>query len=217
VSSDRFLIMINRLQNFQHSIDHGPPKHRNDSLASRRSYTADPVLTRSRTTCALPHGAHGIVVCGLDRVASIIGVRQQRQQEVNSFELSAAVDAQAAEISALRGMVSTMMGADSPVTATVQAIATDMTARTMGLMSTATSNDERLGAVAGSLASLTSEVDAQLDAAAASTAAAQAAMTATLTATTQSSEDEAPHRSRFRLSCHLSSLTMQWMPVAIPG
>jgi len=150
-------------------------------------------------------------------VASIIGVRQQRQQEVNSFELSAAVDAQAAEISALRGMVSTMMGADSPVTATVQAIATDMTARTMGLMSTATSNDERLGAVAGSLASLTSEVDAQLDAAAASTAAAQAAMTATLTATTQSSEDEAPHRSRFRLSCHLSSLTMQWMPVAIPG
>ena len=133
--------MINRLQNFQHSIDHGPPKHSNDSLASRRNgpmpltpnNRRTTVLTRSRTTCTLPHGAHGIVVC--PRMASITGVRQQRQQEVNSFELSAAVDAQAAEISALRGMVSTMMGADSPVTATVQAIATDMTARTMGLMS----------------------------------------------------------------------------------
>ena len=88
-------------------------------------------------------------------------------------------------------MVSTLMGADSPVTATVQAIATDMTARTMGLMSTASANNVRLEAIADSLGSLTSEVDDQLDAAAAANTAAQAAMAATLNVTAQSSEDEA--------------------------
>merc|ERR1719183_1361644 len=72
------------------------------------------------------------------------GLRQQRQQEINSFDLSTAVDVQANEISALRGMVSTLMGANSPVTATVQAIATDMTQRTMNLMSATTASDARL-------------------------------------------------------------------------
>ena len=117
-------------------------------------------------------------------------MRQQRQQSVNSFDLSTAVDARANEISELRGLVNTLMGADSPVTATVQAIATDMTQRTMNLMSAATSNDERLDAVTGSLGSLTSEVGSQLNAAAAANAAAQAAMAATLSATGQSSEDD---------------------------
>lgn len=119
-------------------------------------------------------------------------MRQQRQQSVNSFDLSTAVEAQANEISALRGMVSTLMGADSPVTATVQAIATDMTQRTMNLMSAATANDQRLDGVTGSLDSLTSSVGGQLAAAAATNAAAQAEMAATLTATAQSSEDETP-------------------------
>ena len=122
-------------------------------------------------------------------------MRQQRQQEVNSFDLSAAIDAlsqaQAADNSALRAQLSTLMGADSPVTATVQAIATDMTTRTMGLMSTASANNVRLEAIADSLGSLTSEVDDQLDAAAAANTAAQAAMAATLNVTAQSSEDEA--------------------------
>ena len=134
-------------------------------------------------------------------------MRQQRQQSVNSFDLSTAVEAQANEISALRGMVSTLMGADSPVTATVQAIATDMTQRTMNLMSAATANDERLDGVTGSLDSLTSSVGGQLAAAAATNAAAQAEMAATLTATAQSSEDETPplyycyQRTRLEAAC----------------
>ena len=148
------------------------------------------------------------------------GVRQQRQQEVNSFDLSAAIDAlshaqattnavHAAENSALRAQLSTLMGADSPVTATVQAIATDMTARTMGLMSTASANDVRLEAIAGSLGSLTATVDSQLDAAAAANTAAQATVTATLTATAQSSEYAPP-----RPSAPLISLVVvcRWMP-----
>ena len=123
----------------------------------------------------------------------ITGLRQQRQQEVNSFDLSAAIDApshaqatanavHAAENSALR----------LQLTVQAQAIATDMTARTMGLMSTASANNVRLETIADSLGSLTSEVDGQLDAAAAANTAAQAAMTATLSTTAQSSEDEAP-------------------------
>ena len=101
-------------------------------------------------------------------------------------------------------MVSTLMGADSPVIATVQAIATDMTARTMGLMSTASGNDVRLEAIAASLGSLTSEVDDQLDAAAAANTAAQATMASTLNATAQSSEVDSPPTPDLRsaFSCH---------------
>ena len=145
-------------------------------------------------------------------------MRQQRQQEVNSFDLSAAIDAlshaqaadnavmnavHAADNSALRAQLSTLMGADSPVTATVQAIAADMTARTMGLMSTASANNVRLEAIADSLGSLTSEVDGQLDAAAAANTAAQAAMAATLDTTAQSSEDDPPLSLNFRSALRL--------------
>ena len=132
-----------------------------------------------------------------------------RQQAVNSFELSFAVDAQAdviiaqaADISALREMVSTMMGPASPITAAVQVIAADMTDRTMGLMSTASENAANLATVTSNLNGLTNSVDEQLAAAmaaqndartemTAAAAAAQVEMAATLSTTAASSEPRA--------------------------
>ena len=112
-------------------------------------------------------------------------MRQVRQQEVNSFELSAAVNAQAAvitaqaaDISALREVISTMMGPSSPVTVAVQAVAADMTARTMGLMSTASENAANLATVSGNLDGLTNSVAGQLSSAMAAQNAARTEMTA---------------------------------------
>jgi len=83
-------------------------------------------------------------------------------------------------------MMSTMMGPNSPITATVNAVNADMTSRTMGLMSAATANEAQLSTVTDSLNSLTASVDVQLAAAQASQNAAQAAMTATLTTSANS-------------------------------
>ena len=72
-------------------------------------------------------------------------------------------------------MMSAMMGReDSAITATVQAIASDMTARTMGLMSSATANTVMLDAVTNNLNGLTASVGNQLAAAAATQNAAAA-------------------------------------------
>lgn len=124
------------------------------------------------------------------------GVNQVRRQEVNSFDVSLAVStlstAQASDMSAIREMISTMMGPNSPVTATVTAVAADMTARTMGLMSSATANMGQVQAVTDSLNELTASVDDQFTAAAAAQNAAQNAMTATLTTAANSSEQPVP-------------------------
>ena len=63
---------------------------------------------------------------------------------------------------------------DAAVTATVQAVAMDMTARTMGLMSSATANTAMLDAVTNNLNGLTASVSDQLAAAAATQNAAAA-------------------------------------------
>jgi len=122
---------------------------------------------------------------GTIEARSLNGVNQVRRQEVNSFDVSLAVStlstAQASDMSAIREMISTMMGPNSPVTATVTAVAADMTARTMGLMSSATANMGQVQAVTDSLNELTASVDDQFTAAAAAQNAAQNAMTATLT------------------------------------
>ena len=124
------------------------------------------------------------------------GVNQVRRQEVNSFDVSQAVStlstAQAADMSAIREMMSTMMGPQSPITATVNAVAADMTSRTMGLMSAATANEAQLRTVTDNLNGLTASVDVQLAAAQESQNAAQAAMTVTLTTSANSSEQPVP-------------------------
>ena len=116
------------------------------------------------------------------------GLRQVRQQEINSFEVSQLVESQAGEISTLREMMSTMMGPQSPITAAVQVIAADMTDRTMGLMSTASENAVNLATVTSNLNGLTSSVDVQLAAATTAAQAAAASQAATLAATVNSME-----------------------------
>jgi len=82
-------------------------------------------------------------------------------------------------MSAIREMMNAMMGReDSAITATVQAVASDMTARTMGLMSSATANTANLVYVTDSLNGLTASVGGQLSAAASAQASARAEMTA---------------------------------------
>ena len=105
----------------------------------------------------------------------------------------------------LSQLISTTMGReDSAITATVQAIAMDMTARTMGLMSSATANAANLATVTDNLNGLTESVGGQLSAAAsaqasaraemtAAAATAQAEMTATLAAAANTSEQPVPH------------------------
>lgn len=135
------------------------------------------------------------------------GVNQVRRQEVNSFDVSQAVStlstAQAADMSAIREMMSTMMGPQSPITATVNAVAADMTSRTMGLMSAATANEAQLRTVTDNLNGLTASVDVQLAAAQESQNAAQAAMTVTLTTSANSSEQPVPRPSpvMYRWTC----------------
>lgn len=84
-----------------------------------------------------------------------------RRQSVTAFGLSAAVEAQAAEISELRGLVSTLMGANSPLAITTQAIANQMQSQNTELVSTATANQVRVSSMEAALSAAQSNMALQ--------------------------------------------------------
>jgi len=96
------------------------------------------------------------------------GVTVTRRQQISVFDLSNAVTELRAENSNLRVQMTALGGDNSPLALGVQAIANDMQARTIDLVTTAATNTNRLNsletAVSATVATMTTTMDSRINA-----------------------------------------------------